>query len=123
MKFILTVLNLWNDYFGAFPRRNGTIDIDEFGALWKYVQEWKGCFDRQVKSVTVHKKYQLTYTPTSPSYLSNRFDKDRSGNISPEELHEALSSFGYRLWVFILGSCIFMIGFNCYAPLGMLLNS
>lgn len=26
--------------------RNGTIDIHEFSALWKYIQEWKGCFDR-----------------------------------------------------------------------------
>jgi Ca2+-binding EF-hand superfamily protein len=50
---------------------NGTIDIYEFGALWKYVQEWKGCFDR--------------------------FDTDRSGNISPQELQQALNAFGYRL--------------------------
>jgi len=26
--------------------RDGTIDVQEFAALWKYVQEWKGCFDR-----------------------------------------------------------------------------
>lgn len=33
-----------NDY--AIVVRNGTIDLYEFGALWKYVQDWKGCFDR-----------------------------------------------------------------------------
>ena len=32
----------------TFFVRNGTIDVHEFGALWKYVQDWKGCFDRQV---------------------------------------------------------------------------
>ncbi len=28
------------------PLRDGAIDMYEFSALWKYVQEWKGCFDR-----------------------------------------------------------------------------
>ena len=27
-------------------RRSGTIDIYEFSALWKYIQQWKQCFDR-----------------------------------------------------------------------------
>ena len=26
--------------------RSGTIDVHEFGALWRYIQEWKACFDR-----------------------------------------------------------------------------
>ena len=26
--------------------QDGTIDINEFAALWKYVQEWRQCFDR-----------------------------------------------------------------------------
>jgi Ca2+-binding EF-hand superfamily protein len=26
--------------------RDGTIEINEFAALWKYVQEWRNCFDR-----------------------------------------------------------------------------
>ena len=26
--------------------RSGTIDIYEFSALWKYIQQWKQCFDR-----------------------------------------------------------------------------
>ncbi|XP_003382536.1 PREDICTED: peflin-like [Amphimedon queenslandica] len=57
---------------GMFDKdKNGTIDVHEFGSLWKYVQEWKGCFDR--------------------------FDKDRSGNIDSGELQEALGAFGYRL--------------------------
>ena len=27
---------------------DGNIDLSEFAALWKYVQEWKSCFDRSV---------------------------------------------------------------------------
>lgn len=50
---------------------DGSIDLSEFAALWKYVQEWKSCFDR--------------------------FDKDKSGNIDAGELQQALQSFGYRL--------------------------
>ncbi|XP_071960253.1 sorcin-like isoform X2 [Antedon mediterranea] len=51
--------------------KNGTIDFNEFSALWKYIQEWKQCFDR--------------------------FDKDRSGNIDAQELHSAFVTFGYNL--------------------------
>ena len=29
-----------------FVLRSGSIDIYEFAALWKYIQEWKSCFDR-----------------------------------------------------------------------------
>lgn len=34
----------------VFCLRSGTIDIYEFAALWKYIQEWKGCFERFVLS-------------------------------------------------------------------------
>ncbi|CAG2255638.1 Peflin,Programmed cell death protein 6,Sorcin [Mytilus edulis] len=47
------------------------IDIHEFAALWKYVQDWKGCFER--------------------------FDTDRSGNIDAQELGNAFRTFGYNL--------------------------
>ncbi len=40
---------------------SGTINVTEFSALWTYVQQWKGVFDR--------------------------YDKDRSGNIDCAELH------------------------------------
>ncbi|KAK7111770.1 programmed cell death protein 6-like isoform X1 [Littorina saxatilis] len=57
---------------GMFDRdRSGTIDVQEFAALWKYVQDWKGCFDR--------------------------FDTDRSGNIDVNELNNAFRTFGYNL--------------------------
>lgn len=57
---------------GMFDKdRNGTIDINEFVSLWKYIQDWKGCFDR--------------------------FDTDRSGNIDASELQQALMAFGYRV--------------------------
>lgn len=57
---------------GMFDRdRSGTIDVNEFAALWKYIQDWKACFDR--------------------------FDQDRSGNIDANELGTAFQTFGYRL--------------------------
>uniref|UniRef100_A0A0B6ZMU8 Peflin n=1 Tax=Arion vulgaris TaxID=1028688 RepID=A0A0B6ZMU8_9EUPU len=57
---------------GMFDKdRNGSIDIHEFAALWKYIQDWKACFDR--------------------------FDTDRSGNIDANELGSAFQTFGYRL--------------------------
>lgn len=57
---------------GMFDRdRNGTIDVHEFAALWKYIQDWKACFDR--------------------------FDTDRSGKIDGNELKTAFNSFGYNL--------------------------
>ncbi|KAH3861652.1 sorcin-like isoform X2 [Dreissena polymorpha] len=57
---------------GMFDKdRSGTIDVQEFAALWKYVQDWKSCFDR--------------------------FDTDRSGNIDSRELTTAFQSFGYNL--------------------------
>jgi len=57
---------------GMFDKnRSGTIDIYEFAALWKYVQDWKQCFDG--------------------------FDRDRSGTIDEQELQQAFTTFGYRL--------------------------
>ncbi|XP_038064277.1 sorcin-like [Patiria miniata] len=57
---------------GMFDKdRNGTINFSEFAALWKYIQDWKSCFER--------------------------FDQDRSGNIDANELHHALKSFGYNV--------------------------
>jgi len=50
---------------------SGTIDINEFSLLWKYIQDWKACF--------------------------NSFDTDQSGTIDQQELHRAFSTFGYRL--------------------------
>lgn len=57
---------------GMFDKdQSGTIDIYEFAALWKYIQQWKQCFDS--------------------------FDRDRSGTIDANELQTAFTSFGYRL--------------------------
>jgi len=57
---------------GMFDKdRSGTIDVYEFVLLWKYIQDWKNCFDG--------------------------FDKDRSGSIDQAELSQAFASFGYRL--------------------------
>ncbi|XP_077979531.1 sorcin-like isoform X2 [Glandiceps talaboti] len=57
---------------GMFDRnQDGTIDINEFAALWKYIQDWKQCFDK--------------------------FDQDRSGNIDAGELNNAFKTFGYNL--------------------------
>ncbi|XP_022318695.2 programmed cell death protein 6-like isoform X1 [Crassostrea virginica] len=51
--------------------KNGTIDAQEFAALWKYIQDWKACFER--------------------------FDTDKSGNIDARELNTAFQTFGYNL--------------------------
>ena len=55
-----------------FDKANtGQISFYDFGALWRYVNDWQTCF--------------------------RSFDRDGSGNIDRTELHTALSSFGYRL--------------------------
>lgn len=60
------------DSSGMFDKRqSGTVNFEEFGALWKYVTDWQNCF--------------------------RSFDKDGSGNIDRQELKTALTSFGYRL--------------------------
>ncbi|XP_067941633.1 programmed cell death protein 6-like [Watersipora subatra] len=57
---------------GMFDKdRSGQINIHEFAALWKYVQDWKNTFDG--------------------------FDRDRSGSIDANELNQAFSTFGFRL--------------------------
>ena len=55
-----------------FDRNNtGTINFEEFQALWKYVTDWQACF--------------------------RSFDRDNSGNIDRNELKTALTTFGYRV--------------------------
>ncbi|XP_022657059.1 programmed cell death protein 6-like isoform X2 [Varroa jacobsoni] len=49
----------------------GTINLHEFQQLYDYIEQWKRCFQG--------------------------FDQDKSGNISSDELHQALTTFGYRL--------------------------
>ena len=57
---------------GMFDKRqSGTVNFEEFGALWKYVTDWQNCF--------------------------RSFDRDNSGNIDRNELKTALTNFGYRL--------------------------
>uniref|UniRef100_R4G557 Putative ca2+-binding protein n=1 Tax=Rhodnius prolixus TaxID=13249 RepID=R4G557_RHOPR len=57
---------------GMFDKQNkGQVSFEDFGALWKYVTDWQNCF--------------------------RSFDTDHSGNISTNELHSALTAFGYRL--------------------------
>lgn len=57
---------------GMFDRENrGSVSFQDFGALWKYIEDWRGVFQS--------------------------FDTDRSGNIDKIELKNALTTFGYRL--------------------------
>ncbi|CAH0395668.1 unnamed protein product [Bemisia tabaci] len=57
---------------GMFDKQNrGSINFEDFGALWKYVNDWQACF--------------------------RSFDRDNSGNIDCNELKAALTTFGYRL--------------------------
>jgi Ca2+-binding EF-hand superfamily protein len=52
-------------------KNSGSITFGEFGALWKYIDDWQTTF--------------------------HRFDKDKSGGIDCDELKQCLSAFGYRL--------------------------
>jgi Ca2+-binding EF-hand superfamily protein len=57
---------------GMFDRdQSGGINFEEFQHLWKYVTDWLNCFAS--------------------------FDRDNSGAIDKSELHQALTTFGYRL--------------------------
>ena len=47
---------------------DGAINLAEFQALWKYVNDWTACF--------------------------RSFDRDNSGNIDRHELKQALTQFG-----------------------------
>ncbi|XP_014247114.1 programmed cell death protein 6-like [Cimex lectularius] len=59
---------------GMFDKhKKGTINFEDFGALWRYVTDWQNCF--------------------------RSFDRDGSGNIDKSELTSALNTFGYRLSV------------------------
>lgn len=49
----------------------GQLGFEEFKQLWKYIEDWRQCFQS--------------------------FDKDKSGNINKEELKLALTTFGYQL--------------------------
>ena len=48
-------------------RRNGTIDVHEFSALWKYIQDWKACFDRWVS------QFRYSVLPASSLYSYRYF--------------------------------------------------
>jgi len=51
--------------------RNGTIDINEFDGLWKYIENWEGVF--------------------------RHFDKNKNNTIDGDELQQALERLGYNL--------------------------
>ena len=52
-----------------FDRDNsGTINFQEFTALWKYVTDWQNCF--------------------------RSYDRDNSGSIDMNELKQAMTGFG-----------------------------
>jgi len=49
----------------------GQLNFEEFKQLWKYIEDWRQCFQS--------------------------FDKDKSGYINKDELKLALTTFGYQL--------------------------
>ncbi|KAL7980573.1 hypothetical protein Chor_001727 [Crotalus horridus] len=51
--------------------KSGRIDLYGFSALWRYIQQWRNLFQQ--------------------------FDRDHSGNINCNELHQALCQMGYNL--------------------------
>ncbi|KAK2159936.1 hypothetical protein LSH36_143g04042 [Paralvinella palmiformis] len=56
---------------GMFDRDYNGIDLNEFHSLWNYLQQWRGIFAQ--------------------------FDRDSSGFIDANELHNAFNTLGYRL--------------------------
>ena len=55
-------------FVGMFDRdHTGTIELNEFAALWNYIQQWKGVFER--------------------------FDTNRSGQIEAQELGQGMLMF------------------------------
>ncbi|KAI4876533.1 hypothetical protein NFI96_011870 [Prochilodus magdalenae] len=51
--------------------KSGRMDVFGFSALWMFLQQWRALF--------------------------NQFDRDRSGSINNNEMHQALSQLGYNL--------------------------
>lgn len=68
MNYCLLFLTL---YFFNCLDNTGTIDFNEFAGLWKYIEDWKQCFQT--------------------------FDVDGSGSIDRNEMKHALRTFGYNL--------------------------
>ena len=64
----------------------GTVNFQDFTALWKYVTDWQACF--------------------------RTFDRDNSGAIDKNELKNALTSFG-MLSFFNFDTYILQIIINC----------
>eukprot|EP00092_Neocalanus_flemingeri_P030367 GFUD01032965.1.p1 GENE.GFUD01032965.1~~GFUD01032965.1.p1 ORF type:complete len:198 (+),score=53.05 GFUD01032965.1:142-735(+) len=67
-KFSEEACRMMIDLFDA--NKSGTIDVNEFGQLFNYINQWKGVFQG--------------------------FDKDRSGSIDVNEFSQALQQMGYR---------------------------
>ncbi|KAI9272340.1 hypothetical protein EDC94DRAFT_596127 [Helicostylum pulchrum] len=59
---------------------SGTINFNEFSGLWKYIEDWKRCFQA--------------------------FDVDRSGSINQNEMSNALRSFGFNVSAKFIGTLI-----------------
>ena len=43
---VLKFLKIWHHWCTILFFRDGTINVQEFAALWKYIQDWKNMFDR-----------------------------------------------------------------------------
>ncbi|SAM09735.1 hypothetical protein [Absidia glauca] len=61
----------WSPFNIETVHNTGTIDFQEFAGLWKYIEDWKRCFQT--------------------------FDVDHSGSIDRAEMKNALRTFGYNL--------------------------
>jgi Ca2+-binding EF-hand superfamily protein len=75
---------------GMFDRQHkGTIGFEDFGALWKYVKDFK-----PPKNLYYHQfifNFPLQVTDWQACFRS--FDRDNSGNIDANELKHALTTF------------------------------
>lgn len=72
MKLVILVheVSLFGFVAGMFDQdHTGNINFQEFGALWKYIQDWQTTF--------------------------RSYDRDNSGSIDKDELKTALTNFGW----------------------------
>ncbi|CAO3593488.1 unnamed protein product [Absidia cylindrospora] len=64
----------------SFIDNSGTINFQEFSGLWNYIEEWKRCFQT--------------------------FDRDGSGSIDRQEMHQAMRAFGFNVSEKFIGTLI-----------------
>lgn len=80
---------------------SGTISFGEFQGLWNYIKEWQRYVETDgvaaFESSAMRFRANFTLVRVHVTSVFRQFDRDRSGTIEPQELANALSTFGYNL--------------------------